>query len=274
MGLGSLTSIGGYVRIDENNALTSLTGIGSLTYIGGDFEITKNYVLTSLTGLESLNTISGSLSIGKPYPYNGINPLLADLTALNNLTSIGSDLTIVLNFSLKSLTGFDNLTSIGGILWVANNDSLTSLSGLDNIDASSIIGLYIVGNYVLSTCEVKSICDYLVSPNGSIQIIGNATGCYDRQEVEAACESLSVEYPIVCDGFSIYPNPSSTFITVETPVVPIKSQLYILNLNGQQLITQQITKPLTNIDISTLRNGVYLVELRGERIFRGKMVVN
>ncbi|MDP1615314.1 MAG: T9SS type A sorting domain-containing protein [Methylococcales bacterium] len=52
---------------------------------------------------------------------------------------------------------------------------------------------------------------------------------------------------------TIYPNPTSIDITIETPT---KGQLSIINPNGQQLITRQITEPQTQIDISNLPNGL------------------
>ncbi len=61
---------------------------------------------------------------------------------------------------------------------------------------------------------------------------------------------------------SIYPVPASTHITIE---VPAKSILSIMNLNGQELLTQTITEPKTMVDISTLPNGVYIVRVTGDK---------
>ena len=50
-------------------------------------------------------------------------------------------------------------------------------------------------------------------------------------------------------------------------------QLSILSLNSQQLITCQLTEPITQIDISTLPSGVYFVRVTGERTVQvGKFV--
>jgi hypothetical protein len=56
----------------------------------------------------------------------------------------------------------------------------------------------------------------------------------------------------------VYPNPSSDKITIETSV---EGNLSILNLNGQELLTRQITEPKTILDISILPSGVYFVKL-------------
>jgi len=65
--------------------------------------------------------------------------------------------------------------------------------------------------------------------------------------------------------FSIYPNPSSIQISIETSEISTQSQLSILNVSGLHLITRQITGPKTQIDISNLPIGVYFVRLTNER---------
>ncbi len=167
------------------------------------------------------------------------------------------------------------MNSIGGFLEVIDNGTLTSLSGLDSIDASSINDLSIYDNASLTTCAIQSICDYLVSPNGTIEIHDNATGCNSQQEVEEACGIVSVEELSHSDKVLIYPNPTSTSITVELPNTPQKNTfLSIYNLNGQQLITQQITEPQSLIDVSGLKSGVYFVKIVDElKVMVEKLVV-
>ena len=88
---------------------------------------------------------------------------------------------------MTTLSGLDNLNSISGGIEIGGNESLTSLTGLENINAGTIDELQIMFNYSLSSCEVESICDYLVIPNGNIYIYNNAPGCNSQQEVEEAC---------------------------------------------------------------------------------------
>ena len=87
-------------------------------------------------------------------------------------------------------------------------------------------------------------------------------------------------YPVELNDLSsksntlkIYPNPSSTEITIQTSETPTKSQLSISNLSGQELIIRQITQPKTQIDISRLHRGVYFVRLTGDKtVATGKII--
>ncbi len=221
-GLGVVTSVEGNLMIARNNSLLNLTGLDNVTHIGGDLTIFGNLGLNSLTGLENLTTIGGELNIGEIVFMVGCsgNPSLPDFTGLNSLSSIGSNFNIIANGSLtnfnglesltsiggnlmvgiygpplgnygnhilKNFSGMDSLTTIGGELFIRHNDSLSSLAGLNNINPSSISNLYIHDNISLANCEVESMCNYLASPNGTVDIYNNAPGCNSIQEVEDAC---------------------------------------------------------------------------------------
>jgi hypothetical protein len=126
----------------------------------------------------------------------------------------------------------------------------------------------------LSACEIKCICDYLASPNGSVGIEGNAIGCNSLQEVEDACDSLTVGDLTIDEGFSIHPNPASTQITLETYTTPQKNTfLTIFNINGQQLKSRQITEPQTVVDVSGLPQGIYFVRVKDDKTVQvGKII--
>ena len=251
-GLDNLNTIGGSLSIGNtwynNPRLTNLTGLEGLTSIVGGLSISNNDSLTSLTGLDNLNTIGGSLSIGNVSVLYS-NPRLTNLTGLEGLTSLGVDLKILSNNALTSMTGLDNVTSIGGGLYISHNDTLR-------------------------ICEVQSICDYLVNPAGSIFINNNAPGCNNKEEVEAACELVSVDDISLSDKLFIFPNPSSTKITIELPNTPQKNAfLTIYNISSQQLLMSKITKQKTVADISGLPTGFYFLKVTDDKTMMvGKLV--
>lgn len=288
-GLENLTLIGGFVYISDNPTLQNINALGKLTYIGGHLTINDNNILTNLTGLENLTKMGLSVHI-----YN--SPALLSLTGLDNLTSIGGFVSIFNNASLNNLTGLGKLKSIGYYLAIDNNNAMTSLIGVDNltniyeiiidgnpvlnslvglenINSDSLEKLIVRNNTSLSVCAVKSICEYLGSSNGTIEIHNNAVGCNSQAGVDSTCRNLSAENLTIDGGLLIYPNPASTNITIEAHEISTQSQLSILNVNGQQLISRKITEPKTQLDISNLPSGVYFVRLTGETsVVMGKFV--
>jgi hypothetical protein len=203
------------------------------------------------------------------------NNSLISLTGLDNVPSIGGSISIRYNDALTSLTGLDNLTSIEGSISISYNDALTSLSGLDNIDAGSITDMYIELNGSLSTCEVQSICEYLLAQDGKATIHNNASGCYNQDEVELAC-TVSVDEVQLSEKLFIFPNPSSSQITIELPsVAQVNAVLTIYNMNAQQMVASKITEQKTVVDISGLPEGVYFVKIIDDQNMTvGKLVKN
>jgi len=209
-GLSALTSVGGYLQIQNNAVLTSLTGLSTLTSVGGYLQIRNNAVLTSLTGLSALTSIGGTLAIQNNAALTNLtglsaltsvggylqiedNAVLTSLTGLSALTS-GGALSIQNNAALTNLTGLSPLTSIAGELIINNNDALASLSGLNNIAQAGITNLFLQNSTILSVCNVPSICAYLaIVPARPATISANATGCATRPQVVAACLALPIE---------------------------------------------------------------------------------
>jgi len=77
---------------------------------------------------------------------------------------------------------------------------------------------------------------------------------------------LGIDDLTVQEGsITVYPNPTSEQITIETSAIQTASQLSILNLNGQEILTRQITKPKTQLDVSCLPNGVYFIRLTSDK---------
>ena len=56
---------------------------------------------------------------------------------------------------------------------------------------------------------------------------------------------------------SIFPNPTTDNITI---IIPKNATMYILNIQGQIIMQQQIQQGKTNIDVSRLAKGVYILK--------------
>lgn len=110
--------------------------------------------LERLQGLENLKYVRYALRLFS-------NPLLNDLSALENLTDV------------EDLTIHDNI-------------GLTNLRGLENLGPFE--NLYIKYNDSLSACAIESICFHLYE-NGSENIDFNKYGCNNAEEIVEVCNS-------------------------------------------------------------------------------------
>jgi len=208
-----------------------------------------------------LTSIGGSLDVGDGFVR--FNPALTSLTGLANVTSIGGDLYIWCNNALTSLIGLNNVTYIGNDLLIQGNNALTTLSGLDNIDAVSIESLYISENESLSTCEVQNVCDYLASPNGTVEIYDNASGCNNPTEVANAC---GITLPCLPFG-NYYLSTQADIDNFQTNYpncTEIEGDLYIGSWSGTDITNLNGLSILTDI-VGDLRiyNNAYLTGLTG-----------
>jgi hypothetical protein len=254
-GLDNLTSIGGGLALYVNLALTSLTGLENLNSIGGQLFFSGNYALTNLAGLEELSYVGGNFTINGSYA-------LANLAGMSNLTSVGGYIEINSNPILSNMSGLESLASIGGYLSVNSNIALKSLDGLDNIASGSVNNLIITYNDSLSDCAVESLCNYLASPAGTIEIHDNAPGCNSPTEVEEAC-LISVGETGVENQITLFPNPADKTISIGVNDGFEIEEVFISNHLGQVVLQK---KPVNNfLDVSALQPGVYFIEINSNQ---------
>jgi hypothetical protein len=285
-GLENIASSPTMFNVSLCESITELTSFPNLSFVNGDVGLSGLPSLTSLSGLENLDSIAeafflgdntsltnvdgleGLISIGWDYQiFRNYN--LENLEGLSGLQSIGWDLQINKCNALTSLSGLDSLQYVGRNLMIDENNSLQTLAGIDNIEAESIENLSITYNPQLSTCEVQSICDYLASPNGDIQIYVNAQGCNNSVEVEEAC-TVGIPDEQSYPQLSAYPNPFTTSTTLEYELYTICNIQYtVYNMMGEvvyQTEPNELTPGRHTITWSPghLPAGLYYGVLRSE----------
>ena len=281
------TVINGNVVI-EGSDISNLDGLINLTAISENLLVRSNTILTNLSGLDNLSTTGGFLWID-------LNPGLTDITALGNLTSVGEELYITVNESLESIIGLENLNTVGGALIIVDNAMLIDLSGLDNLnnigtflnianntvlesiaalentDLSTINIMYLLGNPLLSYCNIQSVCNYLNNPDAVADIENNAEGCNSPEEVEAAC-TVGISDLNKTSSISIYPNPTQNELFISSDNGIVIDKINIFNQIGQNVIHQN--RYAGSIDVSSLMHGIYFVEVVvGNERVREKLVI-
>ncbi len=268
-GLNNLGSIGGQLWIgyfgpDGNMSLESISGLESLKRIGQGLTVIQNPKLENFIGFDSLS-----------YVYDihiGSNESLNSLIGFNSLDTVDYGLRISGTESLIDLNGLNNLSYINHNLTINGNEVLSSLSGIDNLIENSVDWfLHIYNNPNLSQCEVESICNILADTITAVSIDNNYVGCNSPEEVIQAC---MVSIPVSeyrTGSISIFPNPTKDKINLDfnKDINPI--DIKIFDVAGK---LKHISKfEPTEIDISNLDPGIYIVEIKTfNNIIRKKII--
>ncbi len=275
--LHNIQVVRGDLSISDNEKLSSLKGLQNLLEVDGSFILDQNKVLSNLEGLTSLRVIRGNFLCSN-------NSFLMDLNGLAELASVGQDFIIDQNQSLLSVDGIDNLEHVGGFLQVANNrslqslhafaevrqingllqivsnDILESLSGLDSINSETITDIALISNPNLSSCSVKSLCDYLSLSENLFSISKNKVGCNDRPEILKACLRSTISSSPDKNVIRFIPNPTARY-------------LWLAGETGDARVA--ITDGVGNfyfkgdfaglLDLQGMPSGMYLVKLESKR---------
>jgi hypothetical protein len=227
-------------------------------------QIWYNDSLKAFNGLDSLKSIGGSCIIGS-------NGELYNLDGLENLKTVGFGL-LISNEKLNDITALKSVNSIGSTLDVNHSSGLYSLEGLENILPASIQGLSIHDNINLSTCDLKSICEYLKSPTGEVQITNNAPGCNSQEEVVAACADNSIDYKEQDNLISIHPNPANSIVSIICAPELFIDGASIYDQYGQKVLERNHF--MEYIDVSHLHDGMYFLKLSSYKgTFIRKLVI-
>ncbi|NOX47666.1 MAG: T9SS type A sorting domain-containing protein, partial [Chlorobi bacterium] len=232
--------------------------------IGGDLTVAGSNTIFNLNGLSNLIHIEGSLSVS-------MEDWLWSLEGLDNIQTIGGDLTIYGLQGMTDILPLSNLTSVGGSIEIIYL-GISSLEGLKNIDPASITDLTITNNFSLTECDIQNICDYLIDPNGTIEIHDNAPGCNSETEIYNACWVKVDETSAIENSIRIFPNPAKNTITILNSSNTKIEEINIFSPSGKTILQKK--DPANSIDILKLRAGLYFVEVKtGMGNVRRKLIV-
>ncbi len=257
--LASLQSIGGSLYLWNHTLLEDLSIFNNIQTLT-DLYVIGCPVLKSLSGLENVRSVSGKLRIG-------LNPELTDLSIFSNVTSVGS-LDIYENNILQNLSGLENLQSITDRLFIHENDVLNSISALRDLSTSEISEVVIAENPNLSTCSNRFICTVIEDPNVVKIINNNSTGCNSVTEIGDAC-LLSVSEVVLDSLVAIYPNPVSEILNLSVYEGLLFKKATLYSALGQKVLAS----PEKSIDVSSLSEGIYFLEITTDKGNLSKKIV-
>lgn len=97
--------------------------------------------------------------------------------------------------------------------------------------------------------------------NGSYAVIVTQNGCVDTSQCTAVT-TLGLDQLSTNDLMSIYPNPSKDLFVLYDQQGMLSGQwVTVTNLLGETVYTTQITESKTNMDLSSAKDGIYLVTI-------------
>jgi len=191
----------------------------SCTEIEGDVIIgSEESDITNLVALNVLSNIQGELVIGvKPGTggtVGGPNPYLTSLLGLNNLQSVGSNISIKSNDLIQDLAGLEELNLCGGIVWISDNELLQELTGLTNLEYAN--GIMVGAN------------DSLTSISG-LESLDSLSGYFEINFNNSLVSLSGMENLVFVEGFAIENNASLLSLAGLSNIARINDDLRIEN---------------------------------------------
>ncbi len=268
--------------------------------IGCDSIITVNLTVN--------NSTSSSISPIACGSYTSPNGMIYTSSAVFNDTltnSTGCDSIIMVNLTINNSTTnsispvvCDTYTSPSGMIYTNSavfNDTIPNGNGCDsiltinltvnNVDTSiTLNGTTLVSNATNATyqwinCDINNAPifgmtnqTFTPSVNGRYAVIVTQNGCTSTSNcINVVVSDIHTINTI--ETVKIYPNPSAGLVTVEfLDNSVIENNIKVFNSLGQIVWTANSdTSPTIQLDLSTLTNGVYLLQVNDQ--FTTKLIL-
>ncbi len=255
---------GGISCYNSNAKINNVSIVNNYSNKGGGICLIVTSSPTITNCIIAFNTGNHGIMNSPDWPGN---PIIQDCNFYQNegqnFFNCGSYLghNVTLNINGDSCDAFSNIQENPLFIDTFNNNfELDTFSSC--IDAGD-------NEFVNQYGDIRDHLRIQDGNNDNIEIVD--MGCYEMGGIiiNDVIENIDDKYPIL-----LYPNPSSSQITIELPHLPQKKTiLTIYNLSGQQLITSQITEIKTVVDVSCLTGGVYFVKVANdEKVMVGKVI--
>ena len=249
-------------KVDISGIITTIAGIDTPGYSGdngpataakirapsglaiddtGNLYIAGGNVVRRINSLGIISTVAG-VDGSYIYPGDGILAINAGMCPIKIAIDPFGQLVIADNNNDRVF----RINNAGVIYTVAGN-GIAGFSG-DNGPAIEAEFHYPAG-VVFDSC-------------GNLYITDVDAGRVRKVSFNPACWPEKVNNIVATNSLTIFPNPATTSLTIQSPTQPI-TQITITNLFGQTVYNQPTTancKSLT-VDVSGLPNGMYFVKI-------------
>lgn len=173
--------------------------------------------------------------------------------------------------------------------WVIAPDTLM-LSAIDTANCIATINLCGPQHMPLASSYTYCITSSPVNYHIRLHSIDSLTAIADSSSIQPPCiNEFSVHFygkrisndigigindvKPCNDQFEVYPNPSSTFIFVESKMMIVSSELQITDLAGKEIKRMKMNSNKMQVDIRSLSNGIYFLNVLTENGKLAKKIV-
>jgi len=223
-------------------------------------DISNNTMLTDLNCSD--NPLLATLDISN-------NTMLTDLDCYNN--SLLTSLDLSNNTALELFNGpvtpftsldFSNNTALT-VLNCSYNPEITSLN-INNGNNSDMVGFDARNNFLLTCIQVD---DETAANAGEAPYTNWLKSSWTTYSED--CASLSLNDDILAISITLYPNPVSNILIIDSKI-PLK-KIEIFSLLGQKV--KELNSNFNSIPTNDLSNGIYIVILESENRFITKKFI-
>lgn len=197
LGFRQLLEVHGDVNISRTH-LPNLTGLDSLRLVGRDLSV----LFFDNPELESFVGLGGLQKIGRDFWLSDTASVLQNFAGLENLDTIGRQLSLWQLGGVKNLEGFTNLKSAG--ISAAYCGALESLKGLENLESAHWVSLF-------ANAALKSL-DGLQSLK---TIAGDTLSVLQISDNPVLDDLWALHHPVAINALQIERNPNLSACSVE-----------------------------------------------------------
>lgn len=218
----------------------------------------------SLENLTGFNEVESQLELHSGVSIIG-NWNLRKVEIFNGPCRFIEFLTFGSSSYIESLTSFKQLEFIK-YLDIFNTDKLKNLNNFEKLKTVEE-SISFLNNLSLDYCNHPAVCEF-VSRTQIEYFYNNGSNCNNLQQIRQSCQTSAIDENK--EMTLIHPNPVTDFLYLD--FLPHNSQIYIYDLTGRILISEYIQDRNMAIDVSSLSNGIYLINVGG--LFFTKFIKN
>jgi hypothetical protein len=229
----------------------------------GNF-VTANFTTTtpsciSIYDNASNGTITGAVVIPFNTNITGLISPAADEDNYKFTITTGGTITLTLT-TLPANYALRLVNSAGTVLVTSNNGGTTN----ETINYTATPGIYYARVYGSNTTVNSATSCYTLRV-----ALGTATRIADVITNSFNNQSSGTELNENSKQVAIYPNPAQNTLNVNLSGLSGTSEVVIYNMNGTRVMSKSTGKANTEIDLSKLQRGVYMV-----KVFNGNAVIS